>query len=180
MKMPCRRSNQKPGPVVITQRTQELDRHHRRAVHHPPYLFLIASLCLWGQGENLVIWLFSLILVGLCQNFALVWLSLLLLLHLLWMRRSYLPGQQWALTGDTWTPACLLSEVPVCWPFLFWTQALSCARWPLSAPHLPYRNPWEHPNSSLTWNAIKGPCSAAGEAPLLSKYMWLNLLNMTL
>lgn len=67
MKMPCERSNQKPK-CCHTQRTQELDRHHRKSQPPSSSLFLIASLCLWGQGENSVIWLFSLILVGLCQG----------------------------------------------------------------------------------------------------------------
>lgn len=54
--------------AVTPREPKSFDRHHRKSQPPSSSLFLIASLCLWGQGENSVIWLFSLILVGLCQG----------------------------------------------------------------------------------------------------------------
>lgn len=165
MKMPCERSNQKPK-CCHTQRTQELDRHRRKSQPPSSSPFLTASLCLWGQGESSVYLAFLSDPCGsLPGNFALVWLSLYFCCIFCGCGYSCSSGASVGNTGDDLGPchSLLWSEVPVCWPFLFWTQALS-GLWPLSAPHLPYRNPWEHPNLPNMERKLKGPCSASREA----------------
>ena len=137
-----------------------------RVNHHPPYCSsLLPYAC--GVGERAqFIWLFSLILVGFRQG-TLPWSG-----SQSTSAASSVDGAIPACLGQVWVtlvmtlvPATVSSwsEVPVLWPFLFWTQAFS-GLWPLSAPHLPYRNPWEHLNLPNMEHKLKGTCSASREA----------------
>lgn len=133
-----------------------------RVNHHPPYCSsLLAYAC--GVGERAqFIWLFSLILVGFCQG---TLPAVYLCCIFCGWGYSCLSGASVGNTGDDFGPchSVLWSEVPVPWPFLFWTQAFS-GLCPLSAPHLPYRNPWEHLNLPNMEHKLKGTCSASREA----------------
>lgn len=164
MKMPCGRNNQHPK-CSHTQRTQELDRHNRKSQPPPSLLFLTASLCLRSWGESSV---YLAVLSDPCGllpgNFALVWVSFYCCIFC-GCGYSCLSGASVGNTGDDLSSchSLLWSEVPVLWPFLFWTQALS-GLWPLSAPHLPYKKPWEHLNLPNMEHKLKGRCSASREA----------------
>lgn len=123
------RSNQKPK-CCHTQRTQELDRHQEESTTillTVPHCFL----CLWGQERTQLfgcslwsLWVFA---RELCP---LVWLSLYFCCIFCGCE-VFLLVLKVGNTGDDLGPchSLLWSEVPVCWPFLFWTQVLS-GLWP--------------------------------------------------
>ena len=165
MKMPCKRNNQQPK-CCHTQRAQVLVRHNSKSQPPSSLLFFTPSLCLWSWGESSVyLAVFSDPCGLLPGNFALVWVSVYLCWIFCGWGYSCLSGAGVGNTGDDFGPfhSLLWSEVPVLWPFLFWTQAFS-GLWPLSAPHLPYRNPWEHLNLPNMEHKLKGTCSASREA----------------
>lgn len=137
-----------------------------RVNHHPPYCSSLLP-CACGVGERAqFIWLFSLILVGLCQG-TLPWSGS----HSTSAAFSVdvatpaCLGQVWVTLVMTLVPATVSSGVRPLYSDLSYSELRHfLAYGPFSAPHLPYKKPWEHLNLPNMEHKLKGPCSASREA----------------